>query len=221
MALDLPALERPAKATSAPVSGGERARSGALVKKRAWRNSSRSDGSIRQPPGWRPAAGIVYTALVIRTLKFGPAPLQPGMIATNGPGKERMRRFIALFAVAFAVSVHAAEQRIVDTYKRACTVCHQAGVAGAPKLGDGGDWQQRTVATSRRACTGCPQAGVAAAPTIGDEEHWQKLLDEKGMAPMVESVRNGLSAMPSRGMCFDCSDDDYKARIQYMQNPEA
>jgi len=100
-----------------------------------------------------------------------------------------MRRFIALFAVAFAVSVHAAEQRIVDTYKRACTVCHQAGVAGAPK--------------------------------IGDEEHWQKLLDEKGMAAMVESVRNGLNAMPPRGMCFDCSDDDYKALIQYMQNPEA
>src|SRR5690625_6304834 len=99
MARDFPELEGHANASSDLVSGGERARSGALVKKRAWRNSSRSDGSIRQPPGWRPAAGIVYTALVIRTLKFGPAPLQPGMIATNGPGKERMRRFIALFEI--------------------------------------------------------------------------------------------------------------------------
>lgn len=30
-----------------------------------------------------------------------------------------------------------------DTYGKACVVCHGAGVAGAPKLGDKGDWGPR------------------------------------------------------------------------------
>ena len=36
MALDLPALERPAKATSTPVSAGHSASEGALLKNAAW-----------------------------------------------------------------------------------------------------------------------------------------------------------------------------------------
>lgn len=30
-----------------------------------------------------------------------------------------------------------------DTYGKACVVCHGAGVAGAPRLGDKGDWGPR------------------------------------------------------------------------------
>lgn len=100
-----------------------------------------------------------------------------------------MKILVTLFAAFFAVSVLAADQRIVDTYKRACTICHANGVAGAPKAGDKGKWQE--------------------------------LLDAKGMDALVDSVRNGLNAMPPRGMCFDCSDDDYKALIQYMMEPQA
>jgi cytochrome c5 len=38
----------------------------------------------------------------------------------------------------------------------------------------------------------------------------------KGMDVMVTSVENGLNAMPPKGMCFDCSADDFKALIEYM-----
>lgn len=30
-----------------------------------------------------------------------------------------------------------------DTYNKACMMCHGAGVAGAPKIGDKADWQPR------------------------------------------------------------------------------
>jgi cytochrome c5 len=41
----------------------------------------------------------------------------------------------------------------------------------------------------------------------------------KGMDVLVQSVNNGLNAMPPKGMCFDCTDDDYKALIEYMAKP--
>jgi cytochrome c5 len=41
----------------------------------------------------------------------------------------------------------------------------------------------------------------------------------KGMDALVASVNTGLNAMPPKGMCFDCTDDDYKALIEYMAAP--
>ncbi len=41
----------------------------------------------------------------------------------------------------------------------------------------------------------------------------------KGMDALVLSVNTGLNAMPPKGMCFDCTDDDYKALIEYMATP--
>ena len=41
----------------------------------------------------------------------------------------------------------------------------------------------------------------------------------KGMEVLVASVNNGLNAMPPKGMCFDCTDADYTALIEYMAAP--
>jgi cytochrome c5 len=41
----------------------------------------------------------------------------------------------------------------------------------------------------------------------------------KGMDAMVLSVSNGLNAMPPKGMCYDCSADEYMALIEYMAAP--
>jgi cytochrome c5 len=66
-----------------------------------------------------------------------------------------------------------------------------------------------------KACAVCHAMGVAGAPTAFDEAAWAPRM-EKGMDALVTSVKNGLNAMPPMGMCFDCSDDDYKALITYM-----
>ena len=39
-------------------------------------------------------------------------------------------------------------------------------------------------------------------------------------AVRVESVDKGMNAMPPKGMCFDCSADDFKALIEYMVAPK-
>ena len=39
---------------------------------------------------------------------------------------------------------------------------------------------------------------------------------EKGMEAVMANVITGLTAMPPRGLCFDCSDDDLLALVEYM-----
>lgn len=66
-----------------------------------------------------------------------------------------------------------------------------------------------------KSCIVCHAAGVAGAPKTGDAAAWAPRL-EKGMDALVNSAEKGLNAMPPKGMCLDCSADDYKALIEYM-----
>lgn len=71
----------------------------------------------------------------------------------------------------------------------------------------------------RKSCAVCHAAGAAGAPKTGVAEEWQPRL-EKGMDMLVESVEKGLNAMPPKGMCFDCSREDYEAMIVLMSTPK-
>ena len=64
-------------------------------------------------------------------------------------------------------------------------------------------------------CTFCHSNGAAGAPLSHDEAAWAERM-EKGMDTLVKHTRDGYNAMPPRGMCNDCSDDEYRALIEYM-----
>lgn len=64
-------------------------------------------------------------------------------------------------------------------------------------------------------CAACHASGAAGAPKTGVDAEWAPRM-EKGIDTLVASVTNGLGAMPPKGMCYDCSADDYKALIEYM-----
>ena len=70
----------------------------------------------------------------------------------------------------------------------------------------------------QRSCFACHSTGAAGAPKTGDVAAWQPRM-EKGMDAMVQSVKTGLNAMPATGLCADCTDDEYKALIEYMAAP--
>jgi len=53
------------------------------------------------------------------------------------------------------------------------------------------------------------------APHIGDEKVWQGL-SGLGIDKLLAITVNGAGAMPARGGCFECSDAQLKATIQYM-----
>ena len=69
-----------------------------------------------------------------------------------------------------------------------------------------------------KSCAVCHATGAANAPKTGDAAAWESRL-AKGMDTLVASVADGLNAMPPKDMCFDCSDEDYKALIEYMAKP--
>jgi cytochrome c5 len=65
------------------------------------------------------------------------------------------------------------------------------------------------------ACLACHSVGVAGAPKLGDSGAWSARAG-KGIDTLLSSVVNGLNAMPPKGTCTTCSDDELKAAIEYM-----
>ena len=70
-------------------------------------------------------------------------------------------------------------------------------------------------ATYNRVCHTCHATGVAGAPLLGNKEAWQPRIDQ-GLDALLSSAIHGKNAMPPRGTCTNCSDEDLKAAIEYM-----
>jgi cytochrome c5 len=67
-----------------------------------------------------------------------------------------------------------------------------------------------------KSCATCHNSGVAGAPKYADALAWAPRI-EKGIDALYASTINGLPpAMPQKGMCFSCSDDDLRALVDYM-----
>jgi len=64
-------------------------------------------------------------------------------------------------------------------------------------------------------CSVCHATGVAGAPKFGDAAAWAPRA-EKGIDALLATSLTGINAMPPKGTCMDCSDDEMKAAIQYM-----
>lgn len=64
-------------------------------------------------------------------------------------------------------------------------------------------------------CFACHGTGAAGAPQPGDAEAWEERM-AKGMDAVMANVINGVNAMPARGICMTCSDDDLQAIVDYM-----
>jgi cytochrome c5 len=75
------------------------------------------------------------------------------------------------------------------------------------------------IAKYNKSCMACHATGAAGAPKSHVEADWTARM-EKGMETMVAHVTNGLNAMPPKGMCYDCSPEDYQALIEFMANPQ-
>lgn len=69
-------------------------------------------------------------------------------------------------------------------------------------------------------CFACHAAGVSGAPILGNSEQWAPRV-AKGMDALMQSTLNGLNAMPAKGTCATCSDDELKASVEYMSGGPA
>ncbi|TRX74519.1 c-type cytochrome [Pseudomonas mangiferae] len=87
--------------------------------------------------------------------------------------------------------------------------------AGCAALAFGVEAAQDPEAVFERACGVCHDGQLPTAPKKGDQAAWAARMD-KGIDTLVLSVTNGVAAMPPRGMCTDCTAEDYQAVIRWM-----
>ena len=71
-------------------------------------------------------------------------------------------------------------------YRQYCVTCHGSGAAGAPKVGK------------------------------GHRLYWSHEIEEEGFDVIVQEAINGINAMPARGGCTDCSDQEVRNAVIYM-----
>ncbi len=88
-----------------------------------------------------------------------------------------------------------------------CAAAPVAAAGGAAKSGE------QVFNTS---CTGCHSTGAAGAPKIGDAAAWEPRLAARGKDGLYKSAIGGFNAMPPKGLCMACSDDELKATVDYM-----
>jgi cytochrome c5 len=64
-------------------------------------------------------------------------------------------------------------------------------------------------------CAACHGTGVAGAPKMGDSAAWAPRAAQ-GIDTLLSHATNGLNAMPPKGTCAECSEDELKNAIEYM-----
>ena len=74
---------------------------------------------------------------------------------------------------------------------------------------------QEPEAVFAKTCAMCHNGQLPNAPKKGDVAAWQPRLAQ-GQDVLLKNAVNGLSVMPPRGLCSDCSDEDLAATIGWM-----
>ena len=68
-------------------------------------------------------------------------------------------------------------------------------------------------------CSVCHVSGLLGAPIIGETADWQARADAKGgLDGILKTAISGINAMPAKGTCSDCSDDELMSTIKYMSS---
>ncbi len=119
--------------------------------------------------------------------------------------------------VAMAASVQAAtsEEKVIERIKAVGSVCIEGdeSCGGAVAAAAGGGARSGADVYTQK-CAACHAIGVAGAPKYGSSEWTDRAA--KGMETLLANAINGINAMPPRGTCADCSDEEIEGAVQHM-----
>lgn len=125
------------------------------------------------------------------------------------------KMLVTLFTLAtiFAVQATAADETEIEKRIKPVGELYLAGavaeVAAAPTgPKSGADVYQAS-------CFACHGTGAMGAPKKGDKAAWD-VRTAQGMDVLLEHAIKGFNAMPPKGTCMACSDDEIKAAIEFM-----
>lgn len=120
----------------------------------------------------------------------------------------------------FGASEEADHSDIIERIAPVGTVClvgdSCAGSAGSAAVASAGGGQNPEQVYNTY-CIACHGSGANNSPIMGDAAAWQPRID-KGMDALYLNAINGLNnnAMPAKGLCMSCSDDDVRATVDYI-----
>ena len=127
--------------------------------------------------------------------------------------------FVAALAVAAGAAVAVAQSVDKEIAERIAPVgktCMQGDECAAAAPAASASSGTRSGADVYNAsCMTCHATGAAGAPKFGDAAAWGPRID-KGIDTLYTHAINGFNAMPARGLCMDCSDDEVKAAVDHM-----
>jgi cytochrome c5 len=117
-------------------------------------------------------------------------------------------------SVAHAVAPGSAEQ-VRERTAPVGQVCRAGmGCGGvAATAGPGGTMSGQQIYDQY--CFVCHATGVTEAPRFANAEDWETRVT-KGMDTLLETTLSGMNAMPAKGTCMACSEDELQAAIDYM-----
>lgn len=120
----------------------------------------------------------------------------------------------AILAMATAVMAGPVEDAIVERIKPVGTVC-VAGEDCAAGLAMAASGPRSGEDVYNAACMACHASGAAGAPKYGVKADWTPRI-AKGLDTLYSNSIGGIGAMPAKGLCGNCSDDEIKAAVDYM-----
>lgn len=135
-----------------------------------------------------------------------------------------MTRVLAAVLVAFGLTAASAvlasvEDQIRERISPVGSLCLEGEDCGTDSesagSGDSGDEPRSGEEVYSAACQSCHDSGAAGAPVIGEADAWSDRID-KGMETLVDHAINGFNAMPAKGGCGGCSDEEIEAAVEHM-----
>ncbi|MGR5066683.1 c-type cytochrome [Photobacterium sp. DNB22_13_2] len=118
----------------------------------------------------------------------------------------------ALTFAGTAVAADMSDEAIAERIKPVGSVYLEGDAPAGPVVAAGprsGDTVYGTF------CAACHGTGIMGAPKIGDSTDWSPRL-AKGNDVLADHAINGFNAMPAKGSCMDCSNDEIIAAIDHM-----
>ncbi len=120
---------------------------------------------------------------------------------------------------SFAIELDdVSRQEIADRIKPMGQVC-KAGedCASGVAVAETSSGPREPDAIYNQYCAACHATGLLNAPKLHDDAGWNARLKEAGdFSKLLSNAINGIKAMPPRGTCMNCTDDEISATITYM-----
>ncbi|OMG67153.1 cytochrome C [Stutzerimonas balearica] len=124
---------------------------------------------------------------------------------------------VALWAVSAQAATNDDIAARLKPVGEVCVQGEECAAAGAGAAAAAGGAARSGADVVGKFCNACHGSGLLNSPKIGDTAAWKARADAAGgLDTLLQHAINGIRAMPPKGTCADCSDDELKAAIEHM-----